>query len=76
MRELQSVIRYNPSDLDLPEEASGNDNILPPASWPEFGTVKVNNLAVRYSSDADFVLSDVSFAISRGEKLAVVGRTG
>jgi ABC-type multidrug transport system fused ATPase/permease subunit len=36
----------------------------------------VKGLHLRYSSDSEYVLSDVTFNLGAGEKLAVVGRTG
>ena len=48
----------------------------PPASWPEAGDVRVEQLTMRYAPEAPPVLHDVSFAVAPRSKLAIVGPTG
>ncbi|EMD35635.1 hypothetical protein CERSUDRAFT_85574 [Gelatoporia subvermispora B] len=48
----------------------------PPASWPEHGTVKCENLCIRYAPDLPNVLHNLNFEVHPGEKIGVLGRTG
>jgi ABC-type multidrug transport system fused ATPase/permease subunit len=48
----------------------------PDDSWPQYGSIKVDNLGIKYSKELPFVLKNVSFSVNPGEKLAIVGRTG
>lgn len=47
-----------------------------PVGWPYQGSIKIENLWVRYREDLDPVLRGVSFDIKAGEKIGFVGRTG
>ncbi|XP_033149992.1 LOW QUALITY PROTEIN: multidrug resistance-associated protein 1 [Drosophila busckii] len=47
-----------------------------PRNWPEQGRVEFQNFQVRYREGLDLVLRGVSFNISGGEKVGIVGRTG
>ena len=40
------------------------------------GSIDINNLSFRYSSDAPFVLKNISLSIKHGQKIAIVGGTG
>ncbi|KAJ3206162.1 hypothetical protein HDU67_008352 [Dinochytrium kinnereticum] len=51
-------------------------NMRPPPSWPSKGSIKVNNLEMKYSKESSPILNNVSFEVKGGEKLGVVGRTG
>ncbi|KAJ3268564.1 hypothetical protein HDV01_002582 [Terramyces sp. JEL0728] len=44
--------------------------------WPENGHIQVRNLQFRYLPNLPLVLKNVSFDISAGEKVGIVGRTG
>ncbi|XP_068141679.1 multidrug resistance-associated protein 1 isoform X2 [Drosophila tropicalis] len=47
-----------------------------PRNWPEQGRVQFENFQVRYREGLDLVLRGVSFNITGGEKVGIVGRTG
>ncbi|XP_033248599.1 multidrug resistance-associated protein 1 isoform X5 [Drosophila miranda] len=47
-----------------------------PKHWPEEGRVEFQNFQVRYREGLDLVLRGVSFNITGGEKVGIVGRTG
>ncbi|XP_034128595.1 multidrug resistance-associated protein 1 isoform X7 [Drosophila guanche] len=47
-----------------------------PQHWPEEGRVEFQNFQVRYREGLDLVLRGVSFNITGGEKVGIVGRTG
>ncbi|XP_060645841.1 multidrug resistance-associated protein 1 isoform X12 [Drosophila nasuta] len=47
-----------------------------PKNWPADGRVEFSNFQVRYREGLDLVLRGVSFNISGGEKVGIVGRTG
>ena len=52
----------------------GGDNVLP--QWPTGGSIEVRDLVVRYTPDLPPVLNHLTFSISPGERVGVVGRTG
>ncbi|KAH8403128.1 hypothetical protein KR222_005772 [Zaprionus bogoriensis] len=47
-----------------------------PRNWPAQGRVEFQNFQVRYREGLDLVLRGVSFNITGGEKVGIVGRTG
>ena len=48
----------------------------PPSDWPSNGTLKVQDLVLRYRSHLPPALNGVSFTANAGEHVALVGRTG
>ncbi|CAO3587547.1 unnamed protein product [Absidia cylindrospora] len=63
--------------LEIEEEASTFiPETLPRESWPEGGSIKVDNLVVKYAPENPAVLRNISFDIKAHEKVAIVGRTG
>ncbi|XP_052124000.1 multidrug resistance-associated protein 1 [Frankliniella occidentalis] len=57
------------AEWELPEKK-------PQASWPEKGAVSFLDYKVRYREGLDLVLKGLSFNVSGGEKVGIVGRTG
>lgn len=49
---------------------------LAPPNWPSKGEIVVENLSARYRKGLPLVLDGISFNISAGEKVAIIGRTG
>jgi len=61
--------------LHIEQEPAGT--ILPPASWPTYGSdVVFENVSVRYQPQTDRALSDVSVRFAGGTTNAITGRTG
>lgn len=52
------------------------DHPKAPRGWPQKGSIKAENLWIRYREDLDPVLRGISFDIKAGEKIGFVGRTG
>ncbi|CAG9768551.1 unnamed protein product [Ceutorhynchus assimilis] len=48
----------------------------PAKTWPETGSMKFDNVCLRYAPDEPYVLKDLSFQIKPTEKVGIVGRTG
>jgi len=48
----------------------------PPAHWPSQGVVQVDNLVLQYAPSLPPVIKGITFDVSSGEKVAIVGRTG
>jgi ABC-type multidrug transport system fused ATPase/permease subunit len=48
----------------------------PTASWPQQGTISVQDLEVRYIVDQEPVIKGISFQVKAGERVGIVGRTG
>eukprot|EP00262_Sarcandra_glabra_P011548 TRINITY_DN2799_c0_g1_i1.p1 TRINITY_DN2799_c0_g1~~TRINITY_DN2799_c0_g1_i1.p1 ORF type:complete len:1626 (+),score=287.39 TRINITY_DN2799_c0_g1_i1:361-5238(+) len=63
--------------IDLPSEApSVIESNRPPPGWPSSGTIKFENVVLRYRPELPPVLHGLSFTISSSEKIGIVGRTG
>ncbi|KAG8740686.1 hypothetical protein FRC12_015909 [Ceratobasidium sp. 428] len=62
--------------VQIDQEPPFAQNKVPPAYWPTSGKLVVENLNARYSHDGPAVLHNVSFEVSSGERIGVVGRTG
>ncbi|KKY16298.1 putative abc multidrug [Phaeomoniella chlamydospora] len=46
------------------------------SSWPSTGNVEFQNFSARYAEDSPDVVSDVSFSVKAGQRVAIIGRTG
>jgi len=44
--------------------------------WPETGKIEFKNFQMRYQDSSELVLRGISFEVSGGEKVGIVGRTG
>ncbi|KAF0447958.1 P-loop containing nucleoside triphosphate hydrolase protein [Gigaspora margarita] len=70
MNSVERIKEY----LKLEEEIFNTNKVL--EEWPTEGNIEVKNLKVQYSNDGPPVLRDISFCVSAGEKIGIVGRTG
>ncbi|KAK4801560.1 hypothetical protein SAY86_022047 [Trapa natans] len=63
--------------VDLPSEApliiEGN---RPPPAWPSSGSIKFEDVVLRYRPELPPVLHGLSFRVSPRDKVGIVGRTG
>ncbi|KAE8680739.1 ABC transporter C family member 8 [Hibiscus syriacus] len=61
----------------IPEEPPAiiEDN-RPPSSWPSKGRIELQELKIRYRSNAPLVLKGISCIFKEGTRVGVVGRTG
>ncbi|KAI3958770.1 hypothetical protein MKX01_023446, partial [Papaver californicum] len=63
--------------VDLPSEAPAVvENNRPPPGWPSSGSIKFEDVVLRYRPELPPVLHGLSFTISPSEKVGIVGRTG
>lgn len=73
---LNSVERVG-TYIDLPSEAPAiNESNRPPPGWPSRGSIKFEDVVLRYRSELPPVLHGLSFIVSPSEKVGIVGRTG
>lgn len=63
---------------ELPQEADkeSSPDSKPPDDWPYNGQIEYRDVWMRYRQDLDPVLKGVSFTVSAGDKIGIVGRTG
>lgn len=63
--------------IDLPSEAPlVIESNPPPPGWPSEGTIRFEDVFLRYRPELPPVLHGLSFCISSSEKVGVAGRTG
>lgn len=63
--------------IDLPSEALGMvESNRPPPAWPSSGSIKFEDVVLRYRPELPPVLHGLSFTVSPSEKVGIVGRTG
>ncbi|KAG1338494.1 ABC transporter C family member 2 [Cocos nucifera] len=63
--------------IELPSEAPTiMENDRPPPGWPSSGTIKFQDVILRYRPELPPVLHGISFTIEASEKVGIVGRTG
>ncbi|URE19194.1 BAG domain [Musa troglodytarum] len=63
--------------IELPSEAPAViENNRPPPAWPSSGTIKFQDVVLRYRPELPPVLHGISFTIEESEKVGIVGRTG
>ncbi|KAK9055990.1 hypothetical protein SSX86_027077 [Deinandra increscens subsp. villosa] len=63
--------------IELPSEApSLIENNRPPPGWPSSGSIKFENVGLRYRTELPPVLQGLSFFIPPSDKVGIVGRTG
>ncbi|KAF2550576.1 hypothetical protein F2Q68_00034921 [Brassica cretica] len=73
---LNSVERVG-NYIDLPSEAADViENNRPVSGWPSRGSIKFEDVYLRYRTGLPPVLHGLSFSVSPSEKVGVVGRTG
>ncbi|XP_058071596.1 ABC transporter C family member 2-like [Magnolia sinica] len=63
--------------IELPSEAPAViESNRPPPGWPSAGTIKFEDVVLRYRPELPPVLHGLSFTILPSEKIGIVGRTG
>ncbi|XP_042486021.1 ABC transporter C family member 2-like [Macadamia integrifolia] len=63
--------------IELPPEGPAIiESNRPPPGWPSSGTIKFEDVVLRYRPELPPVLHGLSFMISPSEKVGIVGRTG
>ncbi|CAN6455577.1 unnamed protein product [Victoria cruziana] len=63
--------------IDLPSEAPPVvESNRPPLGWPALGTIKFEDVVLRYRPELPPVLHGLSFTVLQSEKVGIVGRTG
>lgn len=70
---VERIKEYGETKPEAPWEVAGTTL---PANWPEVGTVEFRDFQVRYREGLELVLKGISFTVTGGEKVGIVGRTG
>ncbi|KAG0449852.1 hypothetical protein HPP92_027069 [Vanilla planifolia] len=73
MISVERILQYSRIPSEAPLFIEEN---WPPRNWPETGTIRFQNLQVRYAEHLPSVLKDITCTIPGRKKVGVVGRTG
>jgi ABC-type multidrug transport system fused ATPase/permease subunit len=73
MNSVERVKEYMDIDQEAPAVIPQS---RPPPNWPSQGSVEFANYYTRYRPDLEPVLKGISFTVSPGEKVGIVGRAG
>ena len=52
-----------------PKLMSGPNDRLPPAEWPDKGTIELQNVKFKYAANYPYVLKSITFKIHSSEKV-------
>ena len=72
MTSVERVTAYT----TLEAEPGYSTENYPPETWPQCGSITINNLSLKYIEGGPQVLKEINLAIGDKEKIGVVGRTG
>lgn len=70
---VERIKEYTENPQEAPWELPSDK---PQENWPQEGVVEFNNYSTRYREGLDVVVKNITFKISKGEKIGIVGRTG
>ena len=73
MNAVERIQEYSVIEQESPWRVPNN---TPPKEWPSKGEVVFEKACLRYRENTPLVLDKVSFKITPGEKVGIVGRTG
>ncbi|RDW92432.1 hypothetical protein BP5796_01826 [Coleophoma crateriformis] len=77
MNSTERVYNYG---SELPQEANvigdATTEVKAPATWPESGGIKFNNVEMRYRDGLPLTLKGLDVQVRGGERIGIVGRTG
>ncbi|KAG9139010.1 hypothetical protein Leryth_024357 [Lithospermum erythrorhizon] len=63
--------------MNIPSEAPEIiEETRPPVNWPAMGKVEIQDLQIKYRTDAPLVLQGISCTFEAGHNIGIVGRTG
>ncbi|XP_071446417.1 ATP-binding cassette sub-family C member 12-like [Hetaerina americana] len=68
---VERIMEY----MEGPTEAEGGFLYVPQV-WPEQGSIKMENVCLRYGPGKPLVLKDICMEVRPAEKIGIVGRTG
>ncbi|KAN0055186.1 hypothetical protein ACTA71_008283 [Dictyostelium dimigraforme] len=73
MNSVERISQYIKGSVEAPQII---ENCRPSPDWPINGSIKFDNLIMRYREGLDPVLKGISCEIKAKEKIGIVGRTG
>jgi len=68
------VFTTDETELEAPRKLPADSKLV--ETWPASGQVELQDVSLRYRDDLPLVLNDVSFKVSPGQRVGIVGRTG
>ncbi|XP_037927303.1 probable multidrug resistance-associated protein lethal(2)03659 [Teleopsis dalmanni] len=74
MTSVERVMEYAQIPSEPPLQT--DESIKLPENWPENGCVRFNEVCLRYSTNGNYILKNLTFSVNSMEKIGIVGRTG
>ncbi|KAJ5973001.1 ABC transporter integral membrane type 1 [Penicillium vulpinum] len=79
---IGAIARLKAFSENVKPEDKDEENIVPPAQWPQNGVVELKGVSASYGEEdqvdrtSKLALHNIHLTINRGEKVAICGRTG
>jgi len=70
---IERIAEYHALDQEAPHYIEGTK---PPASWPQSGSIRMDEVSFRYRPELPLVLRGISVEMKGGARVGIVGRTG
>jgi len=74
MQSVERILDYHQLDSEPPKHLPQDNSLR--LNWPCDGQISFNNVYLKYRPELDYVLQGLTFKISPGCKVGIVGRTG
>jgi len=75
MQSVDRIMKYHELKSEAPDHIPQRDAALA-KPWPNQGKISLNNVFMKYRPELDYVLKGLTFSVSGGNKVGIVGRTG
>lgn len=76
MTSVERASEYSELSAERPLETNQDAFKMMPKNWARSGEIKFRNVSLKYSTDSNFVLHNISFDVREMEKIGIIGRTG
>ncbi|KAI0423684.1 P-loop containing nucleoside triphosphate hydrolase protein [Xylaria sp. FL1042] len=73
---LGAISRIKDFSETTPSESTTEEAREPPSNWLHYGALTFDSVSASYEDNGPLILKDVSFSLTGGQRVGIVGRTG